>query len=43
MKTLAAYNAGGGSVGSGSNWFSNLKKEPYNCVITIMELNIPKK
>ncbi|GHO93655.1 hypothetical protein KSF_037030 [Reticulibacter mediterranei] len=43
MKTLAAYNAGGGNVGSGSNWFSNLKKEPYNYVISIMELNIPKK
>jgi len=43
MKTLAAYNGGPGVVSSSSNWFSNLNKESYNYVITIMELNIPKK
>jgi hypothetical protein len=43
MKALAAYNGGPGAVGSGSQWFNNLNTESYNYVITIMELNIPKR
>jgi transglycosylase-like protein with SLT domain/CHAP domain-containing protein len=43
MKALAAYNAGSGSIGSSGDWFSHLSSQPYNYVIIIMELNIPKK
>jgi hypothetical protein len=41
MKALASYD--GATIGSGSQWFSNLNTESYNYVINIMELNIPKR